>query len=394
MIRFMPDTWRDALLRPLSLAAPDGGVYVEIIAPDFRFLFAVVLALACLLLAPRGVPHKKPTLALLGITAAAFVPWLLTTGNGRYFLTFLLVVGPLCVALAHLLPTTKSFRLTLAFAMVFWQAYLVYEISPWRTWGHVVWDAGPPFGVEVPPEIAGQPATYISLSSISYSLIAPRFHPGSRWVNISTRPGVLDQSADGRRTQALIAAPGLLRVIFPTVPGGQKGDQIDVDLARAINGLLARQELSIDSTGQCRLLPSSGMAGMASSRLADGDSATPNLHGFWLCPLVRRADPSVFQEVAVPTASEEVFAKLESLCPRIFRPGETGSLRIPAGAVRGYPGSDFKLYVLDDGRVWYKYFRALNPVLLGDVSDVLAGTFTMDCDRIRGRSGLPWERDI
>src|SRR6185369_9315597 len=39
MIRFLPDTWRDAILRPLALASPDGGVYIEIIAPDFRFLF-------------------------------------------------------------------------------------------------------------------------------------------------------------------------------------------------------------------------------------------------------------------------------------------------------------------------------------------------------------------
>ena len=50
--------------------------------------------------------------------------------------------------------------------------------------------------------------------------------------------------------------------------------------------------------------------------------------------------------------------------------------------------------MLDDGKVWYKYVRALNPVLLGDAAAILDPGFTMDCDNIRGRSGLPWERGI
>ena len=70
------------------------------------------------------------------------------------------------------------------------------------------------------------------------------------------------------------------------------------------------------------------------------------------------------------------------------------SLHIPSGAVRGYPGSDFKLYVFDNGQVWYKYIRALNPVLIGNIDAILNPGFLMDCDHIPGRSGLPWERGI
>lgn len=394
MIRFLPDTWRDAVLRPLAMASPDGGVYVEIIAPDFRFAFIIVLALAWLLIARGSGRRKSPALALLLFTAVAFIPWLATSGNGRYFIPFLLVAGPLCIGLLHLIPVTRSFVLVMALGMVSWQAFLIYDINPWRNWGHVTWGDGPAFDVELPNDVVTQPATYVTLSGISYSLIAPRFHPASRWVNISSQPGVADKSPDGLRVQALIAAPGPLRVLFPTVAGGQLGGRIDSALGRAIDDLLARQGLSIDDEAQCRLLRSAGLAGMASSRLVDDQTDKPGVHGFWLCPLARHASARASKATPVPERTERVFDRMERLCPRIFRPGETVSLHIPSGAVRGYPGSDFKLYVFDNGEVWYKYLRALNPLLVGKIDDVLQPAFTMDCEHIQGRSGLPWERGI
>jgi hypothetical protein len=394
MIRFLPDTWRDAVLRPLAMASPDGSVYVEIIAPDFRFIFAIVLLLAWLLLARGTQRSRSGALVLAMFTAAAFVPWLSTTGNGRYFIPFLLLAGPLCIGLLHLLPVTRSFRVALAACMVLWQVFLIHEIEPWRYWGHVTWADGEPFQIDVPADIAQQPATFISISSISYSLLAPRFHPASRWINISTLAGVADKSPAGLRAQALIAAPGPLNAIFPTVPGGQEGEKIDDALAEALDGLLARQALSIESPDRCRLMRSAGLAGMASSRLTDQDAGRPGLHGFWLCPLARHASAEVQEAPPIPPRMEAVFDKLEQTCPRLFRPNETVSLSIPTGAVRGYPGSDFKVYVFNGGQVIYKYYRALNPVSLGTIDDVLSPAFKMDCDHINGRSGLPWERGI
>jgi hypothetical protein len=394
VIRFLPDTWRDAVLRPIAMASPDGGVYVEIIAPDFRFVFALALALGWLLFARGNQRRASAPLVLLAFTALAFLPWLATTGNGRYFIAILLLVGPLCIGLLQLVPVSRGLRLATGATMILCQAYLVHDIEPWRSWNYVDWREPPAFGVDVPPAIAAQPATYVTMSSISYSIIAPHFHPDSRWINISSLQGTAGVAPDELRAQALLAAPGPLKLIFPTVPGGQDEERIGTDLGRAVDELLARQGLSIEDETQCRLLRSGGLAHMM-VQLGDMKmGGRKGIHGFWLCPLAREASPRARRSGPVPERTERVFKRMEQTCPRIFRPGEVASLRLPGGAVRGYPGSDFKLYVLDDGKVWYKYMRALNPVLVGDADAILSPSFSMDCRNIRGRSGLPWERGI
>jgi hypothetical protein len=91
---------------------------------------------------------------------------------------------------------------------------------------------------------------------------------------------------------------------------------------------------------------------------------------------------------------EAALDKVERTCPRMFRPGEARTSLLATAARRFYPSSDMRLYVFEDGQVAYKYMRALNPVSLGRIDDVLANGFRMDCSQIRGRSGLPWEREI
>ncbi|MBE7939431.1 MULTISPECIES: hypothetical protein [Ramlibacter] len=395
MIRFLPDSLREALLRPLAMAAPDGGVYTEIIAPDFRFALALLLAFV-VVVAGRAAVRRNPAPAwLLALTAAAFVPWLVTSGNGRYFMAFLLMAGPLCVGLAHLLPGTRALRMTVVLAMVGWQAMLLTQAVPWRSWNHLSWGEGEPFAVDIPADVRARPATFVTLSSISYSLIAPRFHPDSRWINIAGLKGADDPSADGRRAKALLDASTTMFALFPTLPGGQDSGTMDPALAQAIDDLLARQALSLADAGACRFMPSRGLVAMAERKLGQGSPGTAaRLNGFWLCPLQHGANPQARKAAAIPARALAAFERLEQACPRLFPPGDAIGLRIPLGVVRGYPSSDFKLYVQDDGIVWFKYFRALNGVRVGTVDEVMKPGFHMDCDHVTGRTGLPWERGL
>jgi len=390
MIRFMPDTWLDALVRPLGMAVPAGGIYAEILAPDFRFVFVLALALAWLAWRVRAREAAARTLGLLAFVAATFVPWLATSGNGRYFMPILFVVGPLCIALLHHLPLKQGVRLSLAAFMVLLQLGLLHEVQPWRSWGLAPWRDAPAFGIDVPKDMQEKPATYITLSSISYSLIAPSFHPASRWMNLSSQTVRPVETPDQRRVRELLDASPLIYGIVPSA--NRLGDEREIlpEQADALDLGIAPFRLKIHRA-DCRLVASRGLTAMGmrpDEKLADKEP-----RGFWFCPLDRLPAALMPDRPKVPQEVDAVMDAVEKQCPRLFQPGAALTTVLPVGYRRFYPDSDMRLYVLNDGRVLYKYLRALNMVDIGKPRQVLAPGFKMDCN-IRGRAGMPWDREI
>lgn len=395
MIRFLPDSWLEALLRPFAMAYPGGAIYVETIAPDFRFVFAIVLGLAWLFFRVRAQAARARTLGLLALCGLAFVPWLLTSGNGRYFIPVLLLVGPLCIALLHHLPVTPSLKVSLAILMIALQAFLLHENEPWNSWGLVEWREPPAFGIEVPKDLEQTPATYLTLTGISYSLIAPHFHPQSRWMGLASQQSRSPDSPVGRRARAFLAAADKIFLIFPSL-AGQSGtmERPPSEIVEAMDLSLMEYDLVIAKKGACRMLPSSGLTAMGQRPGAQGNAEPPEARGFWVCPLLReRPERNVQRDLPTPEV-EAAFAAVERACPRLFPPGQAATTMLPIGARRFYVSSDMRLYVLNEGRVIYKYMRALNSVELGTRESVVAPDFKMDCNNVRGRSGLPWDREI
>lgn len=403
-MRFQPDTWVDAVLRPVAMAAPDAGVYAEIMAPDFRFLFALALLLAVGLVklsrsrqaAPAGVEPRaaRPTLLLSAMIAVAFVPWLATTGNGRYFVAALLIVGPVCIGLACLLPLTRGMRLVLAIGMVALQAFAMQQSAPVRAWTLASWKDAPYFRVDLPAELRSRPATYVTLSAITYSLLAPRFHPDSRWMSLHNAPAPDARAADARRTEHFLsqAQPGRVMLLVPVVEGMLTPQRLPNDsVSRAIEDQLAPYRLAFARPQSCRFLHSEGLADIG---LGEKNPEQRAQSGFWLCELARvEAGPGGSRAPAA-TRHDAVFRLLETQCPN-FLPagGDRASQRLPHGEVRSYVQGEMKVYVYDEGDVVYKHYRALNPVRVGSTADLLAGRARLDCSRIRGRPQLPWQGD-
>lgn len=394
MIRFLADSWLEALVRPIAMAVPSGGIYVETIAPDFRFVFVLLLFLVCLVARLRWREGAGRTLALLAFCALSFVPWMATTGNGRYFMAILFLVGPLCVALAHYLPATRSTRLASAALMLGLQGGLVFVVEPWNSWGLAPWREAPAFDVQVPPDVRSEPATYVALSGISYSLMAYRFHPESRWISLASLQGKNPESADGVRARRFLAAGPDSYVIFQSIPGqGRVEKRPPPDLMEALDLALLEFSMRTDPVRDCRMLWSRGLTSMGVHHGKGIPSLPAEQRGFWMCPLQKaRAAEAPVRPLPSPEV-EAVMDVFERQCPRFFPRGVRTAM-MPAGARRFYPDSDMRLYVLDDGRVMYKYLRALNPVLVGAKEDVLSQGFRLDCTNIRGRAGLPWEREI
>ena len=392
MIRFEPDTWVDALMRPFAMAAPDANVYVEISAPDVRFAVLVLLAITALVAWRRLGPNRKSVLALLSFTALSMWPWLGTSGNGRYYIPMLLAAGPLCVGLIYLLPLTRSFRVFLALLVLGLQIFVIAQNPPAGAWAWLAWKDAPYFQVDVPSYKGEKSVTYVTISSISYSLIAPQFPASSRWINLSSGRTTL---RDAAWRQQFLAGSDSLTLMAPATSKKMTVDrQPTEEVKKALDTLLAKQRLALIPGKQCEFLPSKGLIGIAIRNGHHDAAINPDHFGFWLCPLRYPIDQPVAAKSASFLKAEAVFERVELLCPRFFLPGNGETQVISGGALRQYSESDTKLYVLNDGNVMYKFWRALNPVSIGTVDDVMSGKATVNCNKIRGRSGLPWEREI
>lgn len=392
MVRFEPDTWLEAFLRFFLMAAPDANIYVEIPAPDLRFAAVLLLALG-VAVAWRRLRHSpSAAMALLALLLVSSAAWLATSGNGRYYMPMLVCVGPLVAGLAYLLPFTRAFRLFLAGGLLLAQTVVVLESAPWDAWAWLPWKAPPYFQVDVPAQDTSKPSTtYVTASSISYSLMAPQFPASSRWINITTI-GSLPRDREWGQ-DFLRAAKGPIQLLVPTLTAKATtaDGRPEPELLRALDDLLAPQKLAIADVQHCTLLRSLGVAAITGKRNA---AAQVQPIGFWQCDLRYPVERPATQRRLPRPKSEQVFGRIEQMCPRFFRPGSTRTMLINGGALRHYPVSDTKVYVLDDGKVLYKFWRALNPVLIGTVEGVLAGTDRVNCDEIRGKGLLPWDRGI
>lgn len=383
------------------MGAPDSYVYVEIMAPDFRWAFALLLlALLAMMrwrarrgglgaVAPVGAEGPATVFVLAAALAVAFVPWLLTSGNGRYFLPGLLMVGPMCVGLVWRLPVTRALRLTLAAGIVALQTFAVQQSAPWQAWALAQWKEAPYFQVDLPPEAKAEPATYVTMSVISYSLLIPQFHPQSRWMNLANAPWPGAGAFNSERTAAFLAqAQGKLKLIVPVVPGMLTEALLPTaQVSEVIGSQLAPFGLGFAQPQACRFLHSRSLASMGLREKTDQQRAQA---GFWLCDLDRVAPTA--GPAAYGRRYAAVFAALEQQCPR-FLPanGDGPSLALPSGEVRSYLQAEMKVYVYDDGRVLYKYYRDMNPVFVGQSQAILAGRARMDCAAVR--AALPWARD-
>ncbi|MBC7604843.1 MAG: hypothetical protein H7255_19575 [Ramlibacter sp.] len=394
MIRFLPDTWREALLRPLAMAAPDGNVYVEIMAPDERFVFVALLLLVwlALILKRRSRPAARAPLVLLVVVVLAFVPWLATSGNGRYFIPFLLLVGPLCVALVYWLPWTRAARMALVAGMLLVQGYVTLDVMPWMSWNLGSWREAPYIDLPLPPQHRAVPATYVTITSMSYSLIAPQFHPAAHWVNLSALLEDDQLSVESRRAHELFAASQRLFLVVPSTKFIDEKGQPEPELVDSIDKQIGAHRLGLQRPAVCELVPSKTMARLALGKLENASPTLVAKVGFWICPLRFPVAPPPAQER--DTRLDPVFDTIERSCPRFFPPGTAVTAKIANGSLRNYAGADMKLYIFDDGKVYYKYWRALNPVPIASIADVEKPAFAMDCGSIRGRSGLPWERTL
>jgi hypothetical protein len=126
--------------------------------------------------------------------------------------------------------------------------------------------------------------------------------------------------------------------------------------------------------------------------LRDGEPPPGTVRGFWFCPLHYSPPPA--QQAAIesplPAAYRQAFDLVERHCPRFFPPGRGIDRRSDEILTRAYD-SDTRLLSDPSGRVYLKYFRALNPSFIGTVDDIRQGRLDLPCDKLPGRYRPLWQ---
>jgi hypothetical protein len=361
MLRFIPDTWLGVLLRPLLLADPVAGLYVEIHAPDWRFaLLTLALLIAALAHHKRTVLDGPQWRALIGLMVCFYL-WTLVSGNGRYYFWGLLLVGPLVVVAVRRLPATLAMRNTAilaALALQGWAVWMTYEPNVWAL---RPWAQGP--GLELSShKLAERPAVFVTVGAISHSVLVPLMHPQSRWTNIAGQQDMRPGTREFGQLHALLADPlpkyGVIRAARLVMTD----DRQPTEAAWAvIRRAFERQGLA-PTAAPCIFLRVK-LGGLP----FELRTLQANERGFWFCELTPSGPPRDAGADQHPIAPEldDVFARLEKHCPRFFPAGNALTRAGDEGVVRQYSQSDTTVSINQAGAVSFKNMRALNPTSAG-----------------------------
>lgn len=412
MIRFSPDNWLEAVLRPFTMALPQAWIYTEIIAPDMRFMILILLCVTWVLLRVRRQPAPPLPVQLrilLVLIAASFPVWLATGGNGRYFMPIILLVGPVMVGVWHALPLRGGTKWLIMAVFAAMQFAAIATNPPWQPFHSLEWVRwrGPHyFDLDTAAVANDRGVTYVTLAGQTNSLVAPLFPADSHWINLSSFQGqdfLRNPRPVVAQARRRLQSARDLRLLVRSQPRQAALDSgLPNDAAKQVlDGYLQGFGMRLSSRGTCKLLPSATFATMTLLMSSDTPASASWLKahaGFWACPLEWAPvseSVAVSQSVGIPSRVDQAFRKVESLCSRLFPPGQTVYRRADFGYERGYAESESNIaYVRTDDRLYVKMDRTLNPQLIGTVEEILRPNFHLDCGGFTGREGLPWLRSI
>lgn len=388
MLRFQPDSWLEGLLRPLLMADPVAGLYFEVAAPDWRFAFLVLLA-PIALATGRGqqAPSHAQKVGTIGLVSLMYL-WVFVVGNGRYFIWGLLLVGPLLAMTVRRLPGTPSLRLSLLALVFAVQVVALHNSYTANAWGTVEVRNNP---IELDSSsLREEPAVFLTMSALTFSILVPRFHPEARWASLGGQHQMLVGSPEHRRLLELLKSPLNKYLVLAldqraVAPSGLLQPGMTEIAGRTLGPL----SLTLDASG-CSFLGSS-LGRVDNDKPRDGG---PPLPGFWICPLNAATAPDSGRPIAQDPAAAliDVFERIERTCPRFFPARSRRPVYADDSVGYFYPSTDVRVLIDHEQQVYFKYYRAMNPTRVGSAAEVRRGEFRLPCDKLPGRYLPPWQR--
>jgi hypothetical protein len=396
MERFTPDVFLEWLLRPLLMADPSAFLYVEFTAPDLRPAFLLALTLIGLAFGSLRARLTAETWRLMIAFWLSLYLWTFVSGNGRYFLSALVLLGPLLVLAWRGWPGTNSFRWSTLLLLGGLQAAALASTYQSNVWGRVDWAGGPAIDIE-DGAVRHRPAAFIVAGGNAYSMLVPRFHPESRWMKIVGQHDMSPAAREYASAVEVLSGPLPRLLVIPLSAGfSDRNDQPGLELRLLLGQSLSNFGLTL--TGEpCSILRSALPRATVASAVVIRPGEVPKepVRGFWFCPMVYSDAGRLAAMAKPPSASQwsDVFAAIEQRCPRFFPPGGGVTREFEDMASRWYPSMDTLISVRGPDLVSYKYYRSLNPRSIGSVADIRAGRFAIQCDKPPGRYRMPWSKE-
>ncbi|WP_290867248.1 hypothetical protein [Aquabacterium sp.] len=387
------------------MMASSAWVYVELLAPDFRFAMLMFLLSVGAVFwvgwhGRRRAAVRNACSGLVVFFLLSFCAWLVTTGNGRYFMSGMVLVGVLLVAAIYHLPVRFDWKFLFLFLAFGLQFLAVSQNSPWRrfdSYEWVEWRDHSYFRIEGGDLRRYDGAVMVTLQPQSFAAMAPLFPSGVRWINTSVFEGSDLRQASSRfgRADEIFKKARNIYLIQRTQPS--ESDALGRPSGRAakeLNVALRYYGLSLRGLEECEFLRSETMARMTllSSTKAAGESeALMQKAGFWVCAVnYDGVLGSALPETAEAESVTKMFADLEAACPRLFPPGQVGLRPHSAGLARIYAVSD-SVVIFERGSqtLYVKYQRALNPQRIGRDYELKKMKQAGCSLKLNGR-GSPW----
>lgn len=386
MERFKPDNWWEGMLRPLLLADPEGGLYLEFPAPDLRFLLLIIVSLFLLKREYRERLPKQTRNVYFALLICTYL-WTFVSGNGRYFLAGLFLVGPLLVVFLWKLPFTAAMRgvlIALCSALQFSVVTSFSQRSPWviaktQIGGNIALEAS---------SLRETPSVFLTIGGNAHAALVPLFDPNSQWANLGGHHRRGPDAREGLRLSELLHSSQPKYAVMPILADAIGTENQPNDQARL--GLLAaltKSGLSWSNNWCEPILFRSKPAGSAAVLYG-------SIRGFWFCGVEQVvSSPTVELGAPVPDLLKRAMSRIESDCSRFFPPGGGDDAFDGEEYVRHYSATDTQIRVKNARWVYYSYYRSFASTFVGDVSKVTEGTATVPCGKLAGRYRVPWQRE-
>ena len=364
--RFAPQDVGAAILFPFRITSPEVMVYAEISAPDLRFAILAIAGAAVLGFTWMGkstlAESGRDGLRLLAFLAVCLTAWIATSGNARYGLLVLLLVGPCLAWVAdRLAPRYAPIALAV---MVVVQAGACIAASPTRWFLAEPWTTSW-LGFKRGGPGAQHPALYLTLEPQAMTAAIPFMHAASSFANLQ------GQAASAARLHRLHALRdrngGRVRVLGRGLrlhaDGRPRPEAIEV-----YDWTLARFGFRVDPA-DCFAIDWHDERGDALSRWAN--AVAPRQSRSYLLSLASCAvapftrDP---REVEEEARMASLFDRIESACPSLFRGLTAVTERFGSEWSRAYPALEARMET-QAGRVMLVPWFELRYVYLGTLQD-------------------------